>query len=307
MILLSGACTKSDDRTSDGRDTGACAAQALQATPLDGEANLGVNATINLKLSGPVSAEDVALSLTPPTPTRLAVGPDELVFTPDALLVPDTRYDWEVTLCGEALAGGSFTPRAYGELVGPRDLIDRTFQLDTRQARWGLGAQDPVFIDRYGGLTLIEVTDGDAATLDLLIAPGSDTTGVILQSSGALVRAPDVPFHHNPYLTLSLDALTSTPSGGAVTLNDLLLELAFTNTGVAISDGRLKVTVDLREPSAAGLDERCAALEAEVGAGCAPCADGERACVTAQLTGLTGALIPGLHLVEPDEGQDSGP
>ncbi|MEY3213441.1 MAG: hypothetical protein RIT28_3922 [Pseudomonadota bacterium] len=276
------------------------------ALPLDGEANLGTNATINLQLDGAVDGDDVALSLSPPAPTRQAVGPDTLVFTPDGLLAPLTVYDWDVTLCGEALASGRFTTRTQGEAVGPRDLVDRAFQIDTRKARWALGALESTYIARYGGILLFEVADADATALDLLLAPGTDLSGVVVQSSGGLVHSSGVPFHHNPYVGIRLGKMPLTPPSGAVTLSDVELEIAFTNAGIGLGDGRMRATVDLREPTAEGLAERCAALEAELGAGCARCEDGEAACVTVTMDGLIGGIVAGLQLTEAED-SDSGP
>ncbi|MCK6522719.1 Ig-like domain-containing protein [Myxococcota bacterium] len=278
----------------------------LQALPLDGEANLGTNATINLQLDADVDSADVSLRLTPPAPTRLASGDAALIFTPDAPLDASTPYEWEVSLCDAPLASGTFTTRTEGEAVGPRDLVRRAFQLDTRRGQWGMGALEEAFIERYGGIILIEVTEASSSAVDLVLAPGSDLSGVIVQSGGALQRAQGVPFHHNPYLGLSLESLPLTPPGGPVTLYDLTLELAFTNSGVGLSDGRLRATVDLREPSPEGLAERCAALEAELGEGCAPCDDGEPACAHLSLSSMAGGLVAGLHLKE-EESQDSGP
>ena len=307
MSFLGAACTKSDAPHTDSQhDSAACDVRVTAALPLDGEANLGTNATINLQLDGAVAPEDVALSLSPPARTRLAVGPDELVFTPDGLLAPETEYDWSVTLCGQELSSGGFTTRIYGEAVGPRDLIDRTFQLDTRKARWALGALEADFVARYGGILLIEVIGGDASALDVLLAPGTDLSGAVVQSIGELKRSSDIPFHHNPYLGLSVDKMPLTPPNGAVTLTDLNLEIAFTNAGVGLSDGRMRATVDLREPSAEGLAERCEAVELELGEGCAPCDDGEAACVSVQLEGASGWLVAGLHLKEEAQG-DTGP
>lgn len=307
-LSFGGACTKADASHNDaGHDTASCGVGVTEVSPKDGEANLGTNATINLQLDGAVDEDDVELSLSPSAPTRLAVGPDELVFTPDGLLAPETLYDWGVSLCGEALASGRFTTRLHGEAVGPRDLIDRAFQLDTRKARWGLGAQEPAFIERYGGILLIEVIEADAQALDLLLAPGTDLSGAIVQSGGELLHSSGVPFHHNPYLGLSLAKLPLTPPGGAVTLTEVDLELAFTNTGIGLGDGRMRATLDLREPSAAGLAERCAAVEAELGAGCAPCDDGELACVTVQMEGIIGGIVAGLHLQEEASARGSGP
>ncbi|MBK9364762.1 MAG: hypothetical protein IPN01_00335 [Deltaproteobacteria bacterium] len=279
--------------------------RVTEALPLDGEANLGTNATISLQLDGAVLQEDVALSLSPPAPTRVAVGPDELVFTPDGPLAPETEYVWSVTLCGQELSSGRFTTRTYGEAVGPRDLVDRAFQLDTRKGRWALGALEAEYVARYGGILLIEVIEGNASALDLLLAPGTDLSGAVVQSVGPLTRSSGVPFHHNPYLGLRVERMALTPPNGAVTLSDLNLELAFTNAGVGLSDGRISATVDLREPSAEGLAERCAAFEAELGVGCSPCEDGEAACVSVQIEGVGGWLVAGLHLKE-EEADDTG-
>lgn len=305
MPLAAAACTKADDSSSDAKhDTGACVARAIGALPMDGEANLGTNATISLQLDGAAHGEDVELSLSPPAPTRLAVGQDTLVFTPDGLLAPLTVYDWDVTLCGEELAGGRFTTRTHGEAVGPRDLVDRAFQLDTRKARWALGALESTYIERFGGLLLVEIVEADASTLDLLLAPGTELSGAIVQSSGELTRRSGVPFHHNPYVGIRVEQLPLTPPSGAVTLRDVDLEIAFTNAGIGLGDGRMQATLDLREPTADGLAERCAALEAELGSGCARCDDGEAACVTVEMEGLIGGIVAGLHLTEGDG--DSG-
>lgn len=278
----------------------------LQALPLDGEANLGTNATINLLLDADVDASDVTLRLDPPAQTRLASGDASLIFTPDDPLAAGTLYEWDVTLCGEPLASGRFTPRSQGEAVGPRDLVRRAFQLDTRRGVWGMGALGPAFVERYGGILLIEVTEANASAVDLVFAPGSDLSGVILQSEGPLQRALGVPFHHNPYLGLTLETQPLTPPNGPVTITNLTLELAFTSNGVGLTDGRLRGTVDLREPSAENLDERCAALEAETGEGCAPCDDGEPACTQLSISGLAGGIVAGLHLKEEEE-QDTAP
>lgn len=307
LVILGGACTKADDGPNDAQhDTEACSAGVTEALPKDGEANLGTNATINLTLDGAVDGDDVALSMSPPAPTRLAVGPDTLVFTPEGLLAPKTVYDWGVTLCGEELASGRFTTRTHGEAVGPRDLVDRAFQIDTRKARWAVGALESSYIERYGGILLVEVVDADASALDLRLAAGTDLSGAVVQSGGELLHSSGVPFHHNPYFALRLGVMPLTPPGGAVTLTEVDLELAFTAAGIGLGDGRMRGTVDLRQPSAEGLAERCAALEAELGEGCAPCDDGEPACAIVQLDGLIGGIVAGLHLTEA-EGGDSGP
>ncbi|MCB9797013.1 MAG: hypothetical protein H6741_30380 [Alphaproteobacteria bacterium] len=290
-----------------------CDAVALASLPEDGEDVIGTNARVYLDVQGRVSPDGASLMTDPEVAYAASVEDGRVVFTPEAPLTPEQTYTWSAELCGEAVASGSFTPRAQGEDADPEALQGRTYAVDLSEATWIEPANGgDLFAQLFGGLLLLGVQEAEGERLSIMGAVGEDIDGYRQQDPcyETIVFA-DADFSRNPYLELGPAEFPLVVQGQDVILHDLHLFGAFTEQGVALGDATIAAQGDLRDVFGAEYGAWCGQLQ-QFGLTCASCvSDNAMACVDLLVSGIHGGVVPGLRLQTVTEpaaecGRDTG-
>ncbi len=239
---------------------------------------------------------------------------DQVVFTPDAPLTPETAYEATLSLCaGEEISTVSFSTSSIGSSLEaePSSLIGRSYLIALAEAEFvqpaGVGVLLSSMIDQN---ILLGIVDANDTSLEVMGAV-SESGGTQQDFCNPSLAFPTADFSASPYFQIGPQDTTLAVSGYSVTIAQLKISGDFAADGSRFGGGQLSGQVDVRDlmgiGALAGLAEDAEALCALVesisagAASCQPCVDGEVYCLDVEVIDADGEENPDQVLESLDE------
>lgn len=231
---------------------------------------------------------------------------DGLAFdvVPRVPLAPATEHVLRVRDCEQEVEV-PFATSTFGlPLVGgPASLVDRTYDIDLRNATWirpdGVG---PLLSLYFDAPVLLGVRAARPDALQLVLTIGSNTTtGPDQDPSEPLLPFPPVPFDAQPFFAADIASVPLPISGVSIPIAPFRFSGTFSPDATAIAGGTLQGRADTRNAGAllsSSQPDAICRLGEGLGVTCIPCADGEPYCLDVEIRAIHGTQVLGLTLNE---------
>ena len=291
-----------DDAQSDEPDEIPLCDDGIEETfPEDGARNAYFHGRVEVLLEEEDPSATLSLTATAggrDVPGTSTLEGNRVVFVPTDGLASEKEY--KATLlrdCGQS--SFTFQTSPIGDEVDTDALVGRTYDLDIFAGRIvqppGAGALIPLIAGNTLPI-LASVAGLDGDVIDWRIGAGTNDLPMAQEVCFATAEIVGADFSSNPYFSFGTPLLDLDLGVANLPVFDAELSGSFAPQGLSMEGVAIAGVLDARDFAslvAFEADILCGLL-----GGCTPCADAEPFCLPFYADGISGALVPGMSLVE---------
>ncbi|MCB9759520.1 MAG: Ig-like domain-containing protein [Alphaproteobacteria bacterium] len=286
-----------------------CEAEILSIDPVDGQADVPVDAAVQVTLSEAVNVNQYTFVLEGPSgdvagQAALGGDGDVITFTPEERLERQTEYTAAVEVC-DAQAEASFV--TVSPPLGDR-LEGRTYDVDLNDVQWN----DPPngeflvsFLETQHLLFMVEDVDTNQETIDFVGAVGLSEPTRQDPCTEAFDFDP-ADFSNDPAFRVGPEDTTFEASGESIEVYELTAFGSFANDGEILRNFGVTGYLDLRDFEYNGV-AACAVAPIILSASCVACPnDGTEGCLRLDVESPEAPYLANVTL-DPDVDPSSDP
>jgi len=224
-----------------------------------------------------------------------------VVFTPEAPLLPSTRYTATLNYCGGSPAVEFSTSSLGTPLESLEDMEGRTFAIDLSEARITRPSQvAQALLALVDHDLLVQVDAATDSSLDLTMGAANKTSGAQDSCIPTLSLQVDRDYSSSPTLDLGPVDVDFSLAGYTITLHHATAVATFASDGTYFAGGRMSGSLDARDvvDALAGRDvlpaedpEDLCEVIGRLGLSCSECADGEILCLDLEIQDVQAEMV----------------